>query len=348
MIREEDMRKLAGAVELDAGAEAEAGRLLTAALETAPVRPGLAAEWGTALTPGTAAAPASDPLGRVRKRAARQRRARVLVPAGAVALAAAVAGGVTAGVITGGGGTASPNALATLTAALVKTSAQSFTFTASASFRPGLESSQSSATGEFDPVSRTGTEQVRSDEDTWQIRYVGAHAYSTTAKFPAGLTHGKPWVEALVPPDDAVVSRDQVTALGEDLPINPANLLAQLKSATTVRVAGPASGSGWRGTKYTFTLTVGPSQYAVTASGTVSVDSAGRVRQLVIKDPSEFFLIEPGKKQAIAFAQTLTFGGFGTPVRVTAPPADQVFNAGDKYLYVVPGDIRPGLVLLGR
>ena len=130
------MRKAAGAVELDAGAEAEAGRLLTAAFETAPVRPGLAADWGTAVTPGKTASPASDPLGRVRRRAARQRRARVLVPAGAVALAAAVAGGVTTGVITDGGGTAAPSALTTLTAALVKTSAQSFTFTASASRHP--------------------------------------------------------------------------------------------------------------------------------------------------------------------------------------------------------------------
>jgi hypothetical protein len=80
-------------------------------------------------------------------------------------------------------------------------------------------------------------------------------------------------------------------------------------------------------------------------SGTVSVDSAGRVRQLVIKGaPFVEIVTGRGKQQVVSYVQALTFGGFGTPVRVTAPPADQVFDAGDKYLFFSPGDIGPGLL----
>jgi hypothetical protein len=342
MIREEDMREAAGAVELDDGAEAEARRLLTAAFETAPARPGLAAAWGT---PGKTAAPASDPLGRVRKRAARERRRRVLVPAGAVALAAAVAGGLTTGVVTAGGGAAAPSARTALTAALVKTSAQSFTFTASASRRLGPTTSHGSVAGEFDPVRGAGKEQVRSGGDQWQIRYTGAHAYSTTAGFAASLgTHGKPWAEFPAVVDPAEVAREGVTGFLAGMPINPAGLLTLLKSAATVRAAGPASGPGWTGTKYTFTLPPDSDQVPQKASGTVSVDSAGRVRQLVARDSTVASVLHGNtvKKEVWAVSQTLTFGGFGTPVTVTAPPADQVFNAGNnKFLLIQPG-VRPG------
>lgn len=337
------MRKAAGAVELDACAEAEAGRLLTAAFETAPVRPGLAADWGTAVTPGKTASPASDPLGRVRRRAARQRRTRVLVPAGAVALAAAVAGGATAGVLADGGGTAAPSALTTLTAALVKTSAQSFTFSASASRHP--VDSRGTVTGEFDPVRGTGTEQIRSDGGKWQIRVIGGHAYSTTAKFPDNETHGKPWVETPWQPVD--ISRERVTGVIGDMPINPADLLAQLKSATAVRAAGPASGPGWTGTKYSFTLAPDSNQIPQKASGTVSVDSAGRVRQLVIKGSNIASVLhgKTFKKETLAFAQTLTFGGFGTPVTVAAPPASQVYVLKNAFLYLEP-DQTPALIVI--
>jgi len=340
---EEDMQGEQGAADLTAGAETEARLLLAAAFETAPVTPGLAAGLVAAAGPHGSASPANDVVFRVRKRAVRERRRRVLVPAGATALAAAVAGGVTAGVVTAGGVTASPSALTALTAALVKTSARSYTFTASANVRHGPTSSQGSVTGEFDPVNGTGKEQVRSDGDKWQIRYIGAHAYahadSTTAKYADHLmTHGKPWVKFRLSHPSAEVSTEGVNGLIADIPTNPADLLAQLKSAATVRVAGRASGPGWTGTKYSFTLAPGSNQDPWKANGTVSVDSAGRVRQLVIRS-SNAAAIAQGKAFGRPFEnETLaTFGGFGTPVTVAAPPARQVFDAGNKYLAFQPG-----------
>jgi hypothetical protein len=336
ILREEDMQGEPGAADLTASAETEARLLLAAAFETAPVTPGLAADLVAAASPHGSASPANDVAGRVRERAARERRRRVLVPAGAVALAAAVAGGVTAGVITDDGGAASPSALTALTAALVKTSAQSFTFTASASRHP--VDSQGSVTGEFDPVNGIGKEQVRSRGGQWQIRFVGGHAYSTTATFPDNLTHGKPWVET--PWNQHIPGfppRLRVTEFIADVPNNPADLLALVKSATAVHVAGPASGPGWTGTKYSFTLTErDPNEAPEQASGTLSVDSAGRVRQLAISGTELVFVGPKARKETLHFTQTQTFGGFGTPVQVTAPPASQVAKPKNTSLDVEP------------
>jgi Sigma-70, region 4 len=214
--------------------------------------------------------------------------------------------------------------------------AQSFTFTASASRHP--VDSQGSVTGEFDPVSGTGQEQVRSRGGQWQIRFVGGHAYSTTATFPDNLTHGKPWVET--PWNQHVPGfppRLRVTQFVADVPNNPADLLKLVKSATAVHVAGPASGSGWTDTKYSFTLTErDPNEIPEKASGTLSVDSAGRVRQLVISGSELAFVGPKAKKETLHFAQTQTFGGFGIPVRVTAPPASQVAKPKNTFLDVEP------------
>jgi hypothetical protein len=345
---EEDMQAERGAADLTADAETEARLLLTTAFETAPVAPGLAADLAAAASPPGPTSPANDAVGWVRKRAARERRRRVLVPAGATALAAAVAGGVTAGVVTAGGGPASPSALQAVTAALVKTSAQSFTFTASASRHP--VDSQGSVTGAFDPVSGTATEQVRSDGGKWQIRFVGGHAYSTTATFPDNLTHGKPWVETLWNQHFADTAgfpaRLRVTEFLADVPNNPADLLALVKSATAVHVAGSASGPGWTGTKYSFTLSErDPNEAPEQASGTLSVDSAGRVRQLAISGTELAFVGPKAKKETLHFTQTQTFGGFGTPVRVTAPPASQVAKPKNTYLDIQP-DQRPFLTVV--
>lgn len=344
---EEDMQGEQGAADLTASAETEARLLLTAAFETAPVTPGLTADLVAAASPHGPASPANDVVGRVRKRAARERRRRVLVPAGATALAAAVAGGVTAGVVTAGGGTASASALQAVTAALVKTSAQSFTFTASASRHP--VDSRGSVTGEFDPVRGIGKEQVRSRGGQWQVRLMGGRAYSTTATFPDNLTHGKPWVETPWNQHFTGIAnfpaRLRVTEFFADVPNNPADLLALVKSATAVHVAGPASGPGWTGTKYSFTLSErDPNEAPEQANGTLSVDSAGRVRQLAISGTELAF--GPKGKETLHFTQTQTFGGFGIPVRVTAPPASQVAKPKNAFLLVEP-DQPPALTGVG-
>jgi hypothetical protein len=81
---------------------------------------------------------------------------------------------------------------------------------------------------------------------------------------------------------------------------------------------GPASGPGWAGSQYTFTVSLtlpGPLHTPVSISGTVDVDQQGRVRQL---DAVESIM---GTQQNDA----ITFGNFGLPVSVSAPPASQTF-----------------------
>src|SRR5579859_1263655 len=63
---------------------------------------------------------------------------------------------------------------------------------------------------------------------------------------------------------------------GSQEAVDPGALLALLKSAGTVTGEGPATGPGWTGTKYGFTV---PASGGVSsATGTVYVDSQGEVR----------------------------------------------------------------------
>ena len=102
--------------------------------------------------------------------------------------------------------------------------------------------------------------------------------------------------------------------------VDPQDLLALLKSATQVREVGPASGPGWAGTAYAYSaatrLSGGPLRLSVSSSGTVDFDQQGRVRQL---DATQS--IGPMKRTV-----EMTFGDFGIPVSVSAPPTSQTFT----------------------
>ena len=107
---------------------------------------------------------------------------------------------------------------------------------------------------------------------------------------------------------------------------NPQNLLAILKSASTVDRQGSASGDGWTGTSYAFTGKItfdqaGNPQPAVTATGTVGVDQQGRVRRF------DAAYTQPAQGSAPPERVTveMTFSDFGTPVSVSPPPASEVF-----------------------
>lgn len=326
------MREELDAMDLDASGEAEARRLLAAAFETVPARPGLVAGLAAAANPHGPGMPASDVVGLVRHRATRDRRRRFLVPAGAVALAAAVAGGVTAGALTDGG-QASPSALRALTAAVVETSAQSFSFANTSSMvnptttDPGPHLSY--LTGKFNPVSGTGEEQSSVDfakgAVTTSYLFVDGYWYMDVP----GLTHGKEWVRERFKSEFPANGRDAALLIASPQdggePLNPADLLALLKTVTTVRAAGPASGPGWTGTRYSFT--VPPIQRTgarLLISGTVSVDSSGRVRTLVTVSQ----IVESSGALWRRTTDTMTFGGFGIPVSVTPPPASEVYTRG--------------------
>lgn len=330
------MRETQGTEGLDAGIETEARRLLTAAFEAAPLRPGLATDLAAAASGGGAASAASDVVGQVRRQAARQRRRRALVRAGAVGVAAAVAGGVTAGVVTGAGSASAPGSLKMLTDALVKTSVQSFTFnyTQQQTHSDTTGPSTTRASGAFDPATGTGHEDVTlaGNPVAVHVLFTGKDMYVSGP--PMKFTDDKPWIETAepVPPQPGSGSATPGSlfatkgfAGGE--PLNPADLIPLLKSATTVSELGSASGPGWTGTSYRFTAPMtgaAESESHMSVHGTVAVDSSGRVRELTTVTQWQGESSVAGRPPiTITNTNRLAFGGFGVPVTVTAPPASQ-------------------------
>jgi hypothetical protein len=97
----------------------------------------------------------------------------------------------------------------------------------------------------------------------------------------------------------------------------PRQMLAEIKKADKVTVVGPASGPGWTGTRYAFSGSPGA---GIKLSGTVTVDQQGRARALVLT------IRLTGAINVFVTTQVLTFSGFGAPVTVTPPPADQTFS----------------------
>jgi hypothetical protein len=321
--------------DLDPAAEAEGRRLLTAAFETVPAGTLLA---GNALADGALAdddvVGAELLLRQVRRRAARRRtarrRMRALVPAGAVVAlgaAAVLALALTATVAS------APSALAAVTAAAAKTSGMSFRFgytmTRVVRGAPEYDAPPVRVTGVFDSRRGLGAEETM--PPMLRVRIVGGHIYVDLAdsRLPyakdKGLSHGKPWVGSALPPQQPVRWWiDLATAVNGDVPIDPGALLGLLTSAAVVQAEGPASGPGWTGTRYAFTE---PAQddSEMTVSGTVYVDQQGRVRRLVTIQTATVGL-GSGGKSTLTVTFNVTFGEFGIPVSVTAPPASQVYN----------------------
>lgn len=286
--------------EIDGRAEAEGRLLLATASETAAVGDGA----GTGLV-------GAELLRRVRRRTSVRRRRRALVPAGAVAAlggTAAVAVTLTATVAS------APSAFAAVTAAAAKTSAENFRVTV----QDSLGSERLQATGTFDPVRRIGEE---TGPGGLQIIFTGRSMYTHLAKGVLGAP-GKSWLEM---PEFRATAANPLKLVGGGVlavaQANPQSLLAMLESAGTVRDKGPASGPGWTGTEYTFTVTIRPSGpgSAGTVTGTVDVDRQGRVRDLAATVAG----LLPG---STGISVDTTFGDFGVPVSVAPPPASLVYS----------------------
>lgn len=272
--------------------------------------------------------PGIDLLRAVREQAAarhrHRRRMRVLVSAGAV-------GGVVAAAATllGTSVTNPPSALAAVTSAMVKTSAQSYRFTMNGSLTlPSIRLIQHFAlTGAIDPQHKRGTELVtggplRGTHNfvTEQVRFIDKNLYTWVSPASGLGSVGKPWDEAPIPaPDTRASPGSELRGNTFEQPISPAELLGVLRSAAAVRYVGPASGPGWTGSKYAFTAHPAGSP-AVTVAGTVDVDQQGRVRSLDTITRVRTKYRNPAQTET----EDLTFGDFGGPVPVTAPPASQV------------------------
>lgn len=249
------------------------------------------------------------------------------------AVSAATAGVLAAGVLFTATVTRTPSALAQVAAAAARTAGQSYQIraTMSAKFQGAADkvkhmpSGPVTIAGNFDPARGIGQEtQWQNGRLFLMSRYLGRAEY---LRF-AGATTGKPWLKLPeVPQARRLVAWELISVSGPEpvTQLNPQDLLASLKSASHVTKLGSASGPGWTGTRYAFTSTntFGPGKAAsIHASGTVAVDSQGRVRTLAVTVTTRL----PHNSEATKLTATarLAFSGFGTRVTVTPPPADEV------------------------
>lgn len=199
--------------------------------------------------------------------------------------------------------------------------------------------------GAFDPARHVGAVRLAVNPElpaVTAIRYIDGNAYlyfPVPEPGPLG-TNGMHWLQATAEaPFGNFVDNLPIDAV-EGL-VTPSQLLAELQSLTTLEPAGPASGPGWTGTRYTFTAndieldSVPPA----VIHGSVTVDQDGRVRQLLLP------AVAPASYASATGIETLTinltFSHFGVPVHVKAPPASQVYNPGPGTGFILPFAIQP-------
>lgn len=255
----------------------------------------------------------------------------VLAVVGAVAAAAAAAGVIAAPHTPL---PASPSALSVVTSALARTSADSYTFTVDTAMRlAGRDLYSYEVSGAFDPGHDLGTERLTERSAgkvaRAQVRFIGKYLYTsvTPAAGFVKLWDKSPLSAAAangMPPGD-------LYGFVSDQPVTPDELTVVLRSAgAAARDAGPVSGPGWTGTRYTFTAHLYGGRESVT--GTVYVDRQGRVRRLMTITTD---LASPGRATKIQGPVTnreITFSGFGAPVRVNLPPVSQLkYTSGEPY-----------------
>ncbi|MFD1542438.1 hypothetical protein [Nonomuraea guangzhouensis] len=151
--------------------------------------------------------------------------------------------------------------------------------------------------GAFDPVQRVGV--ITRVGDGGETRFVGDLMYNREPGEAKWMVSPRP--------DEELKNAPAVVGLVKLAPLDPQAALRRLRSATDIRESGSASGQGWTGRRFTFSL-----GDAKGLTGSVDVDDQGRVRRL------EFVFGDTGNRLV------MDFNDFGTPVTVTAPPADQV------------------------
>ncbi len=258
------------------------------------------------------------------RRAAHRVRGRVVLSA-AVASLVAAATAVALAIET------APSALAQLTSAATATAGLSYDFSSTATIVPlraggPPPGKPARVSGAFDPAQRAGEETT---SDGGQIRILGPYVYLRTPADRPALSAGKSWVRtpSAQPWEPATAGPGLTIRAGAGglAETNPQNLFALLKSASTVGRQGSTSGDGWAGTSYAFTvrITFDPagSSPAVTATGTVAVDSRGRVRRLDAAYTVPAQASAPPERVTVE----MTFSDFGRLVSVSRPPASEVF-----------------------
>jgi hypothetical protein len=257
-----------------------------------------------------------DLLKAVREQA-RPTRRRVLLPAlASLATATAAVIGVVA-VVAVVSITGAPSAEAQVAAAVEHTTGQSFRVHVT-------QDTGNVYDGTVDPAHNVGRITESGADAEW--RYIGdtIYAMQDTKSSPAGTQ----WV-AYHRPTPAEWTQFPAEALLIKLaPSDPQRALTLLRSATSVKDSGDASGAGWAGRHYTFIVPAGTSAgnwpaYA-SVTGAIDVDTQGQVRRVTftVRDSAT----QAPKGPVVDLRETIEFGDFGTPVTVAAPPADQVIQ----------------------
>lgn len=247
----------------------------------------------------------------------RRRGLRLLLTGTAVAVA-----GVTVAVVLLTARNPMSAAAAAVTSALAKTSAESYTFSVESTTRfNGRDANHDEGSGLADSRHRTGTESLtaRFGKEEVEIRYIGDYVYTWVSSGVKLPVKGKSWDKSPAPAPGAAVNPNSLYGFASDQPVSPAALSQVLRSASTVRAVGRASGPGWAGTAYTFTASLPGGRQTVT--GTIDIDQKGQVRRLVTVTTN----------RRITTDRTIVFGDFGTSARVTAPPASQTMDTSTPY-----------------
>jgi hypothetical protein len=228
---------------------------------------------------------------------------------------AVAAVGATAAVVLLTAGNPTPNAASAVTSALTKTSAESYRYSVETTVRwNGRDINYVAVSGMVAPRHELGAESMttRFGKTKAQIRYIGDYVYtwvSSGVKLPA---KGKSWDKAPAPA--AVVNPNGLYGFASDQLVSPAALSQVLRSASTVRAVGSASGPGWAGTAYAFVSILPGGRQSVT--GTIDIDREGQVRRLVTVTTD----------LKLSTVRNLTFSEFGAPVRTAPPLAAQTMD----------------------
>jgi hypothetical protein len=265
------------------------------------------------------------PLGVRQLRLPRRRRMRFLAVAGGVA-AVALAAGLTAALRAAAPTSAARSPLSAVTGALARTAARSYAFTVQTTVRNRTtELNSVLVSGAYDPGQRLGAEALTASnagpDKRMQVRFIGAYLYTSV---PSGSGFGRPWDKSSLAAATAAAgpAPNEPYGFTSDQAVSPSGLIAVLRlPGTTVRDSGPASGPGWTGVGYTFAARDGQA----TISGAVDVDQQGRVRRMTVTT-------DDGVQPVTTTDRDISFGDFGAPVRVSAPPASQAeYTTGRPY-----------------
>jgi hypothetical protein len=262
--------------------------------------------------------PTTDLLGEVRRRS---RRRRALVPSlatvGALGVVTAVA--VVATVTATPPAPAPASAQELVAAAVTRTSQGGYRIrvTGRKTGEPALGITE----GVFDPARRAGRMVAVAPDKGHVTIHIGDRVYvQIVGRLPGAPANARWFLRTRGYPRDAGIS--ELAEFGTVAFRDPQRALDWVRRAGDVRELGPASGRGWTGVRYAFEL----ADRRWLVNGTVDVDGDGRVRRLETTSRATDRAWAVDRGVGATAHSVMEFWDFGTRVRVTAPPADQVWR----------------------